>query len=88
MSNYQSHYLRSLSDPEGFWSEAAAELYWHKAWDKTLDTAARPMPSWFAHGELNTCYNALDRHVEAGHGERTALIYDSPLAEQKAQYSY
>src|SRR3546814_17622562 len=70
---------RSLADPEGFWGEAAMAIEWHRRWDSVLDHSSPPFTRWFVGGELNTCHNALDRHVEAGNGDRTALIYDSPL---------
>ncbi|MET0029003.1 MAG: propionyl-CoA synthetase [Candidatus Thiodiazotropha sp.] len=88
MSHYADIYRRSLEDPDSFWGEAAQALHWHKPWDKVLDTEAKPTPRWFPGGEFNTCYNALDRHVEAGHGDRLALIYDSPVTGQKQQYTY
>ncbi len=88
MSHYAELYRRSLEDPDAFWGAAAQALHWHKPWDKVLDTQAKPTPRWFPGGEINTCYNALDRHVEAGHGERLALIYDSPVTGQKRQYTY
>lgn len=88
MSIYKALYERSLADPDGFWGEAAASLHWEKPWDKVLDLDAKPVPRWFVGGKLNTCYNAVDRHVEAGHGDRAALIYDSPVTGQKHTYSY
>ena len=88
MGDYASIYEKSLSDPDGFWGDAAQGLHWHKPWDKVLDRAAKPVPRWFVGGEINTCYNALDRHVESGAGDRAALIYDSPVTGQKKIYSY
>jgi propionyl-CoA synthetase len=88
MPSYAEIYRRSLENPEDFWAEAAQALHWHKPWDKVLDESAKPSPRWFTGGLFNTCYNALDRHVEAGNGDRLALIYDSPVSEQKRSYSY
>ena len=88
MGDYQAYYRRSLEDPAGFWGEAAAALHWDKPWDKVLDLDAKPVPRWFAGGMLNTCHNALDRHIEAGRGGQAALIYDSPVADQKKTYTY
>ena len=88
MSNYKALYQRSLADPSGFWGEAAASLHWDQPWDRVLDPDARPVPRWFPGGKLNTCFNAVDRHVEAGRGEQAALIYDSPVTGQKKTYSY
>ncbi len=88
MPSYAEIYQRSLKNPEEFWGEAAQALHWHKPWDKVLDETTKPTPRWFTGGLFNTCHNALDRHVEAGHGERLALIYDSPLSDQKRSYTY
>src|SRR5580692_3063938 len=70
---------RSLADPEGFWAEAAKDIRWYKPWTKVLDDSHAPLYRWFVGGEVNTCYNAVDRHVEGGRGEQTAIIYDSPV---------
>lgn len=88
MPSYAEIYQRSLENPDEFWGEAAQALHWYKPWDKVLDSEAKPTPRWFPGGMFNTCYNTLDRHVEAGHGERLALIYDSPVTNQKRSYSY
>jgi len=76
---YQEIYARSLSDPEGFWAEAAEALHWERRWDRVLDESRAPFHRWFAGGRLNTCFNAVDRHVEAGRGDQPAVIYDSPV---------
>ena len=70
---------RSLQDPETFWGDAAGAVHWYKPWDKVLDDSNKPFCRWFVGGELNTCYNALDVHVENGRADQTALIYDSPV---------
>ena len=88
MSKYETLYQRSLEDPAGFWGEAAESLVWEKPWDKVLDLEAKPVPRWFVGGRINTCYNAIDRHVEAGRGAQAALIYDSPVTGQKRTYTY
>ncbi len=88
MADYRSIYRRSLDDPEGFWGEAAQALHWDKPWDRVLSDGGGPRARWFPGGEINTCFNALDRHVEAGHGTRAALIYDSPVTGQQRTYSY
>ncbi len=77
--SYDEAHALSLADPDRFWGDAARDLHWIKPWDRVLDTSETPHGKWFVGGELNTCYNALDRHVENGHGEQTALIYDSPV---------
>src|SRR3546814_10518995 len=76
---YQQVYDAAMADPETFWAEAAAELHWDKPWQQVLDASNPPFYRWFVGAETNTCYNALDRHVAAGHGDRVALIYDSPV---------
>ena len=88
MTSYQSIYERSLKDPESFWAEAAQAIDWDRPWEKVLERDAKPVPRWFVGGQLNTCYNALDRHVANGKGERAALIYDSPVTDSKKTYSY
>jgi propionyl-CoA synthetase len=88
MSSYADVYQRSIQDPEGFWAEAAQAVHWYKPWDSVLDASSKPFYRWFAGAELNTCYNALDVHVEAGFGEQAALIYDSPVTDTIRTYSY
>ncbi len=77
--SYAEVYRRSLSDPEGFWGEAAQGIDWDKPWEKVLDASAPPLYRWFRGARLNTCYNAVDRHVENGRADQAALIYDSPV---------
>ncbi len=80
---------RSLRDPEGFWAEAAKDIDWVKPWDKVLDDSRAPhFYRWFAGAECNTCYNAVDRHVENGRGEQAAIIYDSPITGTKRTLTY
>jgi propionyl-CoA synthetase len=88
MADYRSIYQRSMDDPEGFWSEAARDIDWYSPPMKVFDPSLGPVGHWFVGGKLNTCYNALDRHIEAGAGDRTALIYDSPLTGKQRKYSY
>jgi propionyl-CoA synthetase len=85
---YAEVYRRSIEDPEGFWGEAAEAVSWYRRWDRVLDRSNPPFSRWFPGGMVNTCYNALDRHVEAGHGDRPALIYDSPVTSTKRTFSY
>ncbi len=85
---YSDTYRRSLEDPEGFWGEAARDIDWTKPWDRVLDDSRPPFYRWFAGGELNTCYNALDRHVAGGRADQPALIYDSPVTGTVARYTY
>lgn len=79
---------RSLRDPEGFWSEAAAEISWYRNWDRVFEGDGPTTNRWFSGAMCNTCYNALDRHVEAGLGGRTALIHDSPVTDTIRSLSY
>jgi len=81
-------YERSINDPNGFWGEAAEAVQWYKRWDKVLDEGNAPFYRWFVGGELNTCYNAVDYHVENGRGEQAAIIYDSPVTETVQKITY
>jgi propionyl-CoA synthetase len=78
-SRFDRIYARSIEDPEGFWADVAEDVHWYKRWDKVLDGSNPPFYRWFVGAETNTCYNAVDRHVEAGRGDQLALIYDSPI---------
>ena len=75
-------------DPAGFWAEAAKDVHWMKPALTVLDDANPPFYRWFVGGEINGCYNAVDCHVEAGHGDRTAIIYDSAIRGKQEQISY
>ena len=88
MSRYKEVYDRWQKDPEGFWAEAARDVTWYKVWDRVLDPYAGQYGRWFPGAECNTAYNCLDRHVEAGHGARRAMIYDSPVTGQQRFYTY
>ena len=85
---YAAAYARSLSDPDSFWGEAAESIHWTRRWDRVLDDSNPPMYRWFTGGELNTCYNALDVHVETGRSDQPALIYDSPVTATSRTYTY
>ncbi|MAW55517.1 MAG: propionyl-CoA synthetase [Rhodospirillaceae bacterium] len=88
MGRFDEVYNRSLSDPEGFWTEAAEAIYWEKKWDQLLDASNLPFYRWFVGAECNTCFNAVDRHVEEGRADQLALIYDSPITGNKRNYTY
>ncbi len=88
MANYKDIYQQSIDDPDAFWGAAAEQLHWARKWDKVIDMNAKPVPKWFVGGEINTCYNAIDRHVENGRGEQTAIIHDSPITGTKRKISY
>jgi propionyl-CoA synthetase len=85
---YRQIYERSLSDPEAFWAEAAEALHWDRKWERVIDDSRAPFYAWFKGGRLNTCYNAVDRHVEAGRGSQPAIIHDSPVTGTKRSISY
>jgi propionyl-CoA synthetase len=85
---YQQAYEQSIRDPEGFWGNAAEEVTWIRQWDKVLDDSNAPFYKWFQGGVVNTCYNALDRHVENGRADQLALIYDSPVTDTIERYTY
>jgi Acyl-coenzyme A synthetases/AMP-(fatty) acid ligases len=85
---YQTLYDRSLRDPAGFWAEAAELIDWDRPWDRVLDDSNPPFYRWFKGARLNTCYNAIDRHVRAGRGDQPALIHDSPVTGTKAVITY
>ncbi len=85
---YDSLYRQSIEDPDSFWADVAEVIHWDRRWDRVLDDSNAPFYRWFSGGMLNTCYNALDRHVEGGRAEQTALIYDSPVTDTVRHYSY
>src|SRR4051794_1421222 len=87
-SRYHDLYARSLADPQGFWGEAAAEIDWIEPAKKIFDPADGTYGRWFAGGVVNTCYNALDRHVAGGRAGQVALIHDSPLAGTITRLTY
>jgi propionyl-CoA synthetase len=88
MTGYLEMHRRSLERPEEFWAEAAEAIDWERRWDRVLDASRPPFYRWFAGGRLNTCWNAVDRHVAAGRGERVALIWDSPVTGQTRHFTY
>ena len=87
-SQYEETYARSLRDPQGFWAAVAEDIYWERRWDRVLDDSRPPYYRWFTGGVLNTCYNALDLHVDRGRGKQQALIYDSPVTDTIRAFTY
>jgi propionyl-CoA synthetase len=87
-SGYTRAYQAWQDDPEEWWADAAAGIDWARRWDRVFDPADGPYGSWFTGGALNICHNCLDRHIDAGHGERTALIWDSPMAGALQRFTY
>ena len=88
LTDYLASYERSLREPDAFWGEAASRITWFKRWDRVLDSSHPPFYRWFTGGELNTCYNAVDRHVLRGRGNQAALIFDSPVTGTVRAYTY
>jgi propionyl-CoA synthetase len=88
MGRYTEVFRRSLADPEGFWGQAATAIDWYREPTVVLDTSNPPFYRWFADGVLNTCFNALDRHVDGGRGDQVALIYDSPVTGTYRTFTY
>ncbi|AWM09874.1 MULTISPECIES: propionyl-CoA synthetase [Bradyrhizobium] len=87
-SSYHEVHARSLADPEGFWAEAAKEIDWIEPPKTIFDPSQGTYGRWFTGGVVNTCYNALDRHVEGGRADQVALIHDSPLAGSVTKLTY
>jgi len=85
---YDEAFEKSIKDPDSFWAAAAEDCHWYKKWDKVLDDSNKPFYRWFTGGEINTCYNALDFHIENGLGDQDALIYDSPVTNTIKKYTY
>jgi propionyl-CoA synthetase len=90
MSNmdYQSLYDLSLNDPDKFWGDAAKAIHWYTPPTKILDDSNKPFYRWFVGGTMNTCYNAIDRHIEEGRGDQLAIIYDSPVTDTIRKITY
>ncbi|MGV0653698.1 acetate--CoA ligase [Mycolicibacterium thermoresistibile] len=88
MGGYRELYQNSITDPAAFWADAAKAVTWTREPQRILDDSNPPFYRWFPDGELNTCANALDRHVADGRGDQPALIYDSPVTGTKRTYSY
>jgi propionyl-CoA synthetase len=87
-SRYDDIHASSLAEPGLFWEQAAEEISWFRRWDAVLDDSRSPFTRWFHGGLLNTCHNALDRHVEAGRGDQAALIHDSPVTGSVQSLTY
>jgi propionyl-CoA synthetase len=87
-SRYDEVFTRSLSDPQAFWADAAEDVHWYRKWDRVLDDSDAPFYRWFTGGTVNSCYNALDYHVERGRADQAALIYDSPVTDTVRSYTY
>ena len=88
MPGYRDLFDASITDPEAFWADAATAVTWTRTPQRILDDSHPPFYRWYPDAELNTCANALDRHVESGRGEQAALIYDSAVTDTRRTYTY
>ena len=87
-SKFQEIYESSINNPEKFWKEISNDIFWFKKPTKILNKSNPPFYKWFEDGVTNTCYNALDYHIDQGRGDKVALIYDSPITGNKAKFSF
>jgi len=87
-NEYQRVWDHAKNDPEAFWAEAAKAIDWIAPWSAVLDSSKAPFYRWFPDAEVNGCWNAVDRHVAAGRGAQTAIIWDSPVTGNKAKITY
>jgi propionyl-CoA synthetase len=87
-SRYAQVYRDWQSDPEGFWAKAAEAIDWSRPWEQVFDATHQPYGRWYPGAECNTCYNAVDRHVERGRGDQVALIYDSAVTGTGRKITY
>ena len=87
-NNFKKIYRESIENPEKFWQHVSEDIFWYKKPTKILNKSYPPFYKWFEDGVTNTCYNALDLHVQQGLGDKTALIYDSPITGKKSKFTY
>ncbi|KAL1490882.1 hypothetical protein ABEB36_011563 [Hypothenemus hampei] len=87
-NNYEKVFKESIENPESFWASIGTLVSWAKPWKKVLDNSREPFTKWYVGGEINACYNAIDRHVDAGNGTKVALIYDSPVTGVTRKITY
>ncbi len=88
MGSYREEYSSFIQNREDFWKEKADLIQWYKKPEKILSKTEEDLYRWFEGGTLNTCYLAVDYHVENGRKDQTALIYDSPVTNTKKKYTY
>ena len=86
--DFREIYEKSIKNHEDFWKSLSEDIFWFKKPTKILNSSNPPFYKWYEDGKTNTCYNALDLHVENGLGDNTALIYDSPITGNKAKYTF
>ena len=87
-TKYLEIYQKSIKDAEGFWSDVAKDVFWYKKPKKILNSDNPPFYKWYQDGVTNTCYNAVDVHIDNGRWNKTAIIYDSPITDTKYKLSY
>ena len=87
-SQYAATYAAWQGDPEGYWAAAAQRIDWDRAPGRIFDPASGPYGRWFPDARLNTCHNAVDRHVAAGRGAQPAIIWDSPMTGRIETLTY
>ena len=87
-TKFDKIYEESINKPEDFWQNISNDIFWYKKPTKILNKDNPPFYKWFNDGVTNTCYNALDLHIDQGRGDKTALIYDSPITKNKKKFSY
>ena len=85
---YEEDYHRSVEDAEEFWAAEAQKLHWFQRWEQVLDDSKAPFTRWFSGGQTNLCYNAVDRHVVAGKGDRPAILWESPELGQSRTLTF
>ena len=88
MTNYQEEFIQSLNSPEAFWAEQARHVAWYTEPSSILSKDENGNDTWFADGEINSSYLALDYHIEQGRGDQLALIYYSPVANTRTKFTY
>ena len=86
--NFEKIYNESIKNSEEFWKKIADDIFWFKKPNKILNKSNPPFYRWFEDGVTNTCYNALDIHIDQGRGDKLALIYDSPITGNKKKFRY
>jgi propionyl-CoA synthetase len=86
--NYQEFYTNSIDQPEAFWKEQAMAIEWYNKPESIVSNDENGYPIWYKDGELNICYLALDKHIQDGHGDQIALIYDSPVTQTVKKYTF
>ena len=88
INTYSEQHQRSITDPESYWGDIATNTIWFKPYEKVLDNSNPPFTKWFSGGKLNMCYNAVDRHIDEGNGNRNAIVWDSPITNNKKTITY